>query len=92
MTFVQLSVDQHISMVQPEYVMAEQLFEVKERNKQHLARYLDFIHDDMTVEEDVTFIKEMLTQQVEGTGRLFIIYYDDMESILNLKKGRLAIG
>ncbi|MCE5038829.1 GNAT family N-acetyltransferase [Staphylococcus auricularis] len=78
MTFVQLSVDQRIALVQPEYVMAEQLFKVKERNKQYLARYLDFIHDDMTVEEDVAFIKDMLTQQVEGTGRLFIIYYDDV--------------
>lgn len=72
-----IPIDNHIKLVQPELIMAEQLFQVIDENRTYLSKYLPFIDDTHTVQDESEYIKLMLAQHARGTARLFFIYSDD---------------
>lgn len=72
-----IPIDNHIKLVQPELVMAEQLFQVIDENRMYLSKYLPFIDDTNTVQDETEYIKIMLAQHARGTARLFFIFSDD---------------
>ncbi|MCU5745358.1 GNAT family N-acetyltransferase [Staphylococcus sp. SQ8-PEA] len=75
--YLSIAVDDHIFLVQPEMTMSEQLFQTIQANLSYLKTYLSFIHEDMSLDEEKDYLKMMIEQQAQGTGRLFVIYYED---------------
>ncbi|WP_105993075.1 GNAT family N-acetyltransferase [Staphylococcus simulans] len=72
-----LPIDNDLKLVQPEIQMAQSLFNVIEQERAFLSTYLPFIDHTLSVQDEIEFIKLMLTHQSRGTGRLFLIYYQD---------------
>ncbi|MGO3048769.1 GNAT family N-acetyltransferase [Staphylococcus casei] len=66
-----------VKLVQPELYMAEELYYTIKENFSHLAQFLDFLKEDMTIADESAYLKMMLQQQVENKGRLFLIYHND---------------
>ncbi|TDM07932.1 GNAT family N-acetyltransferase [Macrococcus lamae] len=77
MTIFKLAVDDHITLVQPELFLAEDLFNVLDNNREHLREFLDFVDMTKEVSDERLYIKMMLEKQAAETGRLFLIYYDE---------------
>lgn len=66
-----------ITLVPPDLQMAKALFQTIQENFSHLSRFLDFITEDMTVDEEKSYLKMMIQHQAEQKGQLFLIYYED---------------
>ncbi|WP_414045053.1 GNAT family N-acetyltransferase [Macrococcus equi] len=69
-----IKVDERIELVQAEYFHAEELYHLIDDNRDHLREYLAFI--DLITEPaiETAFIKKMLNEFAQGTGRLFLIF------------------
>ena len=72
-----IPINNQLKLVQPELIMAEQLFQVIDENRTYLSKYLPFIDDTNTVQDETEFIKLMLAQHARGTGRLFFIFLEN---------------
>ncbi|RIO57069.1 N-acetyltransferase, partial [Mammaliicoccus sciuri] len=51
-----------VSLVPPELSMAEPLYSTIKNNFTHVAPFLDFITDDVTVEDERAYLKMMIQQ------------------------------
>lgn len=65
-----------VSLVPPELNMAEPLYRTIKNNFTHLAAFLDFITDDVTIEDEHAYLKMMIQQHADNKARLFLIYYE----------------
>ncbi|RIP37200.1 N-acetyltransferase [Staphylococcus gallinarum] len=72
-----IKVTSQIRLVQPELYLAEALYDKIKSNYQYLAIFLDFIQEDMTVEDERQYLSMMLEHQAQNKGRLYLIYYAD---------------
>ena len=70
--------------------MAEALYNTIKSNYQHLVTFLDFIQEDMTLEDEQQYLTMMLNHQAQNKGRLYLdtsdLYFvlDDLASLLNI--------
>jgi len=67
----------NVTLVPPELDMAEPLLETIKGNLSHLAPFLDFIKEDVTVEDEQSYLKMMIQQHADNKARLFLIYYNE---------------
>ena len=72
-----INVTPQIKLVQPELYMAEALYNTIKSNYQHLVTFLDFIQEDMTLEDEQQYLTMMLNHQAQNKGRLYLIYFED---------------
>lgn len=72
-----INVTPQIKLVQPELYMAEALYNTIKSNYQHLVTFLDFIQEDMTIEDEQQYLTMMLNHQAQNKGRLYLIYFED---------------
>lgn len=72
-----LPVNDDIKLVQPEIYLAEDLFQTINQNRVFLSEFLPFVDTTLSVKDEEEFIQLMLAQQLKGTARLFLIYFQD---------------
>ncbi|MGX7013341.1 GNAT family N-acetyltransferase [Vagococcus silagei] len=66
-----------IELVFPTIETAKPMFEIIDRDREHLGKYLDFVDYTKTVEDEENFIKLKLKGMAEGTDALYFIRYKD---------------
>ncbi|EUJ21438.1 GNAT family N-acetyltransferase [Listeria aquatica] len=72
-----LMVDEQLSLVQPSLSMATEVFDVLDKNRDHLRTFLDFVDSTKSPEDESAYIKMKLDGYMKGTDRLFFIAFDD---------------
>lgn len=72
-----MNVMPNVSLIPPELNMAETLYNLIKSNFLHLSPFLDFIKEDVTVEDEKAYLKMMIQQHAENKARLFMIYYEE---------------
>lgn len=76
-----------VTLVPPESNMAEALYQTIKENFSHLEPFLEFITEDVTVQDESAYLTMMIQQHANNTGRLFLIYYeDDLIGTIDLHK------
>ena len=68
-----INVTPQIKLVQPELYMAEALYNTIKSNYQHLVTFLDFIQEDMTLEDEQQYLTMMLNHQAQNKAFLCCI-------------------
>lgn len=76
MNRLSIKVDERIELVQAEIFLGEDLYHVIDQNRTHLKEFLTFIDDIREPAHEIAFIKKMLNEQAQGTGRLFLIFVE----------------
>lgn len=71
-----MNVMSKVSLVPPELNMAESLYRTIKNHFKHLSPFLDFITDDVTIEDERAYLKMMIQQHADNKARLFLIYYE----------------
>ncbi|PHK49690.1 GNAT family N-acetyltransferase [Staphylococcus edaphicus] len=67
-----------VALLPPELNMAEPLYQLIKDNFLHLSPFLDFIKEDMTIEDEQAYLKMMIQHHAEDRARLFMIYYEQI--------------
>lgn len=76
MNRLSIKVDERIELVQAEIFHGEDLYNVIDQNREHLRAFLTFIDIITEPAHETAFIKKMMNEFAQGTGRLFLIFVD----------------
>ena len=74
--YFSLAIDEQLSLVQPTVKMAGIMFDLIDRNREHLGKFLDFIDHVQEIKDEEDFLKRKLKGEAEGTDRLLLIAYE----------------
>ncbi|RDX00618.1 GNAT family N-acetyltransferase [Listeria kieliensis] len=72
-----LKIDEQLSLVQPSFSMATEVFKVLDKDREHLREFLDFVDNTKSPEDEKGYIKLKLDGYLKETDRLFFIAFDD---------------
>lgn len=75
-----LKVKKSINLIKPEMYMAEEFFQLIDKNREHLSLFLDFTDKTKTVDDSKAFIKQSIQQEAEGSNLVYFIA--DKEQII----------
>ena len=74
MYYFRLPIDECYSLVKLDTTHAHEVFEVANRERTHLRKFLDWVDHVQSIEDEVNFLKEIQCLEAENKTRLYFIY------------------
>ena len=77
MHYFKLPIDETYSLVKLDLTQADEVYEVVDRERAHLSTFLDWLSCVNSVEDELRFMKEMMTLEIENKARIYTIYEEN---------------
>ncbi|MEB7824472.1 GNAT family N-acetyltransferase [Staphylococcus chromogenes] len=74
MHYFKLPIDETYSLVKLELTHADEVYDVINRERAHLNAFLDWVPLINSVEDELRFLKKMMTLEIENKVRVYAIY------------------
>ena len=75
--YFKLPIDETYSLVKLDLTQADEVYEVVDRERAHLSTFLDWLSCVNSVEDELRFMKEMMTLEIENKARIYAIYEEN---------------